>query len=1010
MKIIHVFWSPNLTGIDNDGAFHLWVETEHKLKQKGVHPYQIAATKLDDLSASMGWAGKQNKQVVSFPVDEKDQVLVSPIIANLNDFDGAKYHQHAPLSLYSCQITAPFAFFKELHHQQFSFDDDEMILADDAKFWIEVMRHISDVVKRDDFIPVIFPIEEKKKIRYQNKWEIISADFESELKTLANHMPMSSCLGDFSSYDHVSALQHASDVLLNQLISSTRFSQKNHNDVANTLLEGSLPSYTHVKSANTFDKERVNKWAVWRNRLQHEQFGADFHLCFRLISAQNATSNDWGIALQLQSKKDPSFHVDLDEYWQQKDVNFALYQGYFGDAIERQLLLQLGYACRVFPQLENVFNTKKLKSFLTLSETQALSFLRDEAWQLKSYGYRVIIPSWWTQKGRNRLKIKLNAKAILGKSSNPVSYIGKGGLIDFDYQIAMGEQQIGDNEWRQLIHAKSDLVYFRGEWIEIDKEEMGKIQTAVDNANKKQNAGNIHTLLKLAADDDHYVTQCDTHIQDIINKLKDQGSLSLIEQPEGLKATLRPYQLRGVSWLSYLERLGMNPCLADDMGLGKTMQIIALLLIRPKPSPALLVAPTSVIGNWFKELEKFAPSLKALIHHGNTRAKPDEFIKSIAQYDIVITSYGLIRKDKTLFDKQEWSRVIIDEAQNIKNPTSAQTKAIFTLKTDNRIALSGTPIENRLMDLWSIFNFLNPGLLETKAAFRKQFELPVQRENDEKKKNILKNLVSPFILRRLKSDKSVISDLPEKIEQKVYCELSVEQASLYQLIVNQIKQQIDNAEDDSGKKMIMISALLRLKQCCNHPAQYLQDGSEFTEARSIKLQRLIETTKEAIQNNESILIFSQFTEICEQLHRLIKNKLGYTTHYLHGGTPRKQREKMIEAFQLADSPPSVFILSLKAGGVGITLTKANHVIHFDRWWNPAVENQATDRAYRIGQKKTVFAHKFITLGTIEEKIDAMLEQKQALADGIIGSDESWLTQLSSDAFLEMIQLTQTGAA
>lgn len=1007
MQIIHVFWSPNLNGIDNDGHFYLWVETQHPLKQKEQHPYQISAKELGALSEEMAWTERPSTRTVNFPVDENNHVLLSPIIANLTDFDGAQYHQHATISLHLLQITSPFAFLKTLHYQQFGFDE-EMVLADDAKFWIQLIRCVSEVIKRDDFIPVIYPVNEKKKIHYKNKWEIISADFESEITTLANAMPVSCCLGDFSCYDKLSALQHASDVLLNQLVDATCFSQKNEKDVENTLLKGSLPSYKKID--NAFSKEQISQWAIWRNQLQHEQFGADFQLCFRLIEAKNALSDDWGINVQLQSKKDPSFYLNVDEYWQQKECNAAIYQGYFGDAIDRQLLLQLGYACRVFPILERVFATHELTAFLPMSEAQALLFLREQAWQLKSYGYRIIIPSWWTQKARNKLKIKLNAKAPSGKSGNPVSYFGSGGLIDFDYQVAMGEQHIDDHEWRQLIDAKSDLVYFRGEWIEINKEEMEKIQKFVSNSNKNNNKGNIQTLLQLVADDDNYITEFDNPIQDIINNLKGQESLSLIEQPDALKATLRPYQLRGVSWLCYLEKLGMHPCLADDMGLGKTMQIIALLLIKPKTTPALLIAPTSVIGNWFKELEKFAPSLQALIHHGTSRAKPAEFIASIAQYDIVITSYGLIRRDKALFDSHQWSRVIIDEAQNIKNPTAAQTKIIFNLKTDHRIALTGTPIENRLMDLWSIFNFLNPGFLDNKTVFRKQFELPVQRENDQKKKVILKNLVSPFILRRLKTDKSIISDLPEKIEQKVYCELSVEQASLYQLIVEQIKQQLNQSEEEKDKKIIMLSALLRLKQCCNHPAQYLQDGSEFSEARSIKLQRLVETTKEAIQNNESILIFSQFTDICEKLHHLVKNKLGFTTHYLHGGTPRKQRESMIDAFQSPESPASVFILSLKAGGVGITLTKANHVIHFDRWWNPAVENQATDRAYRIGQKKTVFAHKFITLGTIEEKIDAMLEEKQALADGIIGSDESWLTQLSTAAFIKMIELNQTGAA
>ena len=1025
MNIIHVFWSPVLDSENNSGQFYLWVESSTKSRRKNLHPYQVKHEDLAALILSMKWDIQRYKPdyfiapiTVQFPSDKDGDGLLSPLIANLCNLDDKTYSEHLPQTINAFRIVNPFSLLKDLNYQQFSFEEN-MILGDDAKFWIQMLRDFSHVVKKDDYIPAIVAVSNDqtsrdnnititdRNITYRNKWEIVSAEFNAQLKRLAHAMPISACLGNFSGYDKEAALHHVTDVLINELIAGTSFSQKTNKEIMDTAIDGCFIGYD--KSNIVKNKDWINGWANWRAQLQYEQFGADFDLCFRLIEAEDEQLNDWAIALQMQSKKDPSFFIDLNDYWQNKDHKSDHFRRYFGEDIDRQLLLQLGYASRIYPLLENVFNTRELTSLLPITESQALLFLREEAWKLKSFGYHIIVPAWWTEKGRNRLRVKLNAAAPSEKTANPVGYIGLDGLIDFNYTIAMGDQQISPEEWQWLMDAKSELVFFRGEWISIDKDEIANIQTLVDQANKNDKQGNIQTLLQKAADDEHFVMAYDDHIANIMQSLQEQDAISLIEPPKDLKATLRPYQLRGLSWLAYLERLGMNPCLADDMGLGKTMQIIALLLAKPRTAPALLIAPTSVIGSWHKELQKFAPSLRAIIHHGTTRAKLDEFTQSINGHDIVITSYGLVRRDKALFDKVQWSRLIIDEAQNIKNPTAAQTKAIFSMKADNRIALTGTPIENRLMDLWSIFNFLNPGLLDSKTVFRRHYELPVQRENNQQKKTMLKNIVSPFILRRLKTDKTIISDLPDKIEQKVYCELSIEQASLYQLIVNDIKSQLDNTDDAKSKKMVMISALLRLKQCCNHPAQYLQDGSDFSPERSIKLQRLIETTKEAIQNNESILIFSQFTDICEKLQQIIKNQLGYTTHYLHGKTSRKQRETMIEAFQDPTSPASVFILSLKAGGVGITLTKANHVIHFDRWWNPAVENQATDRAYRIGQQKTVFAHKFITLGTIEEKIDAMLEDKQALADGIIGADESWLTQLSSDNFIKMIQLTQ-GAA
>ncbi|MEZ5671099.1 MAG: DEAD/DEAH box helicase [Thiotrichaceae bacterium] len=406
-----------------------------------------------------------------------------------------------------------------------------------------------------------------------------------------------------------------------------------------------------------------------------------------------------------------------------------------------------------------------------------------------------------------------------------------------------------------------------------------------------------------------------------------------------------------------------------------------------------------------KEIEKFAPHLRSHIHHGAKREQDAKAFKQLAgQQDILITSYTLARKDEKLLHALKWQRIVLDEAQNIKNPKAAQTKTIFKLTSTSRLALTGTPVENRLMDLWSIFNFLNPGYLGTQARFRKDFELPVQRDNDLEKTAILKRLLEPFILRRLKTDKHIIQDLPDKVEAKQYCNLSKEQASLYEAVVRDVEQQLEQKEGIE-RQGLMLSTLMKLKQICNHPAQFLQDNSEFSAQRSHKLERLGEMLEEVIAEGNSVLIFSQFTDIGANLEKYLKT-LNYPTYYLHGGTTRNKRERMIADFQDPASPPSVFILSLKAGGVGITLTQANHVFHFDRWWNPAVEDQATDRAFRIGQHKNVFVHKFVTLGTLEERIDQMIEDKKAIADAIVENDESWLTRLDNQAFKELIALNQ----
>ena len=505
----------------------------------------------------------------------------------------------------------------------------------------------------------------------------------------------------------------------------------------------------------------------------------------------------------------------------------------------------------------------------------------------------------------------------------------------------------------------------------------------------------------------------DKTLAQMLKQLQDKSKLDAISDPETLQGTLREYQKRGVSWLHYLEHLGLNGCLADDMGLGKTVQVIARLAQEREQAakgvpipPTLLIAPTSVVGNWRKEIQKFAPHLRSIVHHGNERAKAvKDFEMMVEQNDVVITSFSLARKDSKLFDAVPWHRIVLDEAQNIKNPKAAQTKAILKLSATHRLALTGTPVENRLLDLWSIFNFLNPGYLGKQAQFRKSFELPIQKDNDRMQSAMLKRLVEPFILRRVKTDKSIIKDLPDKLEQKLYCNLTKEQASLYEAVVKDISGEIDEM-DGIQRKGIILSTLLKLKQICNHPRQFLQDESDFLPERSHKLSRLTEMIAEVMEEGESLLVFTQFTELGNALEKYLRQILHYNTYYIHGGTNRDKRERMISEFQDPDTGPSVFILSLKAGGVGITLTKANHVFHFDRWWNPAVEDQATDRAFRIGQQKNVFVHKFVAIGTLEERIDEMIEDKKKLAGAIVGSDESWLTELDNESFKKLITLSK----
>ncbi|HSJ55539.1 MAG TPA: DEAD/DEAH box helicase, partial [Anaerolineae bacterium] len=411
---------------------------------------------------------------------------------------------------------------------------------------------------------------------------------------------------------------------------------------------------------------------------------------------------------------------------------------------------------------------------------------------------------------------------------------------------------------------------------------------------------------------------------------------------------------------------------------------------------------TSVVGNWKREIERFAPNLRVMVHHGVDRASGEEFLAAAGEHDVVISTYGLVRRDVDDLGQVRWSDVILDEAQNIKNPHAKQTQAVRRLAAANRIALTGTPVENRLAELWSIMHFLNPGFLGSLAHFRSDLALPIERYGDEAATERLKGLVGPFILRRVKTDPAIIQDLPDKIEAKVYCSLTPEQATLYEAVVKESLLRVESSEGIE-RRGIVLGMLTRLKQVCNHPAQFLSDGSALA-GRSGKLERLGEMLEEALSVGDRALVFTQFAEMGHMLRAHLQALFGVEVLYLHGGTPQKQRDKMVARFQEGGSAPPILLLSLKAGGTGLNLTAANHVFHFDRWWNPAVENQATDRAFRIGQTRDVQVFKFLCAGTLEERIDALIESKQALAESVVGAGEGWLTELGTDELRELLVL------
>ncbi|ELS32322.1 MULTISPECIES: DEAD/DEAH box helicase [Pseudanabaena] len=945
----------------------------------------------------------------------------------------------------------------------------EVQLGSDLLFWYHYTQSFKQIILKDQYIPALKYRELEVKTTKASKtsakskkgasqapkfeiypaWEIVSEKYKEELQQYVEYMPLA-CVSGFSEpnsqplfSDRRTLLQHFSESLLHSILTNTPSTAQFDKQVSNSLLQKCLDfsdnHFTDPMIADDAALEEYQQWQAWRQKIVRTQSDSDFYLCFQL-QAPLKEEEPWQLQFQVAPRQDPSLKLLLADYWTMTAAKKKVLEKQFGKEFEQNLLLNLGYAARIYNPIWQGLETDRPIG-LSLDLDQAFEFLKESAWVLEDAGYKVVVPAWWTPAGRRRAKMRLkgSGKSAASSKTQAKSYFGFDQLVEYQYELAIGDESISAKEWEQLINAKTPLVKFRGEWIELDRDKMQEMLTFWQQQGQGTSAMSLIELMKLTATDPDWEVDRNSTLAEMLSKLQDKQQFEPIENPPQLKGTLREYQKRGVAWLQYLENLGLNGCLADDMGLGKTVQIIARLVNErdaiteiPEPTkakkstktakskkvlpafvsineipPTLLIAPTSVVGNWQKEIEKFAPHLRAIVHHGSDRLQDAAAFQNIYQtHDLIITSFTLIRKDEALFSSVNWHRIVIDEAQNIKNPKAAQTKAILKLESKHRLALTGTPVENRLLDLWSIFNFLNPNYLGKEAQFKKSFETPIQKNNDQIQAGVLKKLVEPFILRRVKTDQSIIKDLPDKIEQKLYTNLTKEQASLYEVVVRDVEKQLNEVEGIQRKGLIL-STLLKLKQICNHPRQFLQDGSDFTTERSHKLSRLSEMMEEVISEGESLLIFTQFTEIGDALEKYIRQKLHYNTYYIHGGTNRDKRERMINEFQDPETEPSIFILSLKAGGVGITLTKANHVFHFDRWWNPAVEDQATDRAFRIGQKKNVFVHKFITIGSLEERIDQMIEDKKKLAGAIVGADESWLTELDNDKFKQLIALNKS---
>ncbi len=679
------------------------------------------------------------------------------------------------------------------------------------------------------------------------------------------------------------------------------------------------------------------------------------------------------------------------------------------------LLLPVQRASETCPWLKTLVDEGEIFHPLRWTPQEAIQLLKDVP-QLESAGVVVRMPAAWrsNRPPRPQVSAQIGGKAPAG--------LGQDALLDFQMEVTLDGERLTAAEIHDLLAKPDGLALVRGRWVEVDRERLSRMLEhfrEVERTAAEKGLGFREAVRLLAgaavtdgdASADGYTEWSQVvagpWLAETLKGLRSPEGLARIDPGADLHATLRPYQQVGVRWLYLLAKLGLGACLADDMGLGKTIQVLSLLLVLKhqnagQQTPSLLVAPASLLANWASEIERFAPGLKALIAHPSSL--PAAELKTVSPerlngVDLVITSYGSLLRMPWIA-QTPWHLVVADEAQAIKNPDAKQTRSVKGLKAQVRFALTGTPVENRLGDLWSIFDFVNPGLLGSSKEFTNFVKSLANRPHNSY--GPLRELVRPYILRRLKTDKTVIADLPDKTEVKAFCQLSRKQAALYEQSVKELAAQLEEAEGIQRKGLVL-SFLMRFKQICNHPSQWLGDGS-WSEDDSGKWARLRDIAEVIAAKQEKVLIFTQFREVIPPLSAFLASVFGRPGLVLHGETAIKERKEIVRRFQ-EDEGPGFFVLSLKAGGAGLNLTAASHVVHFDRWWNPAVENQATDRAFRIGQTKNVLVHKFVCRGTVEDKIDQLIESKRQLSTDLLeGGADLLLTEMKDEELLKLVAL------
>lgn len=929
-------------------------------------------------------------------------------------------------------------------------------LAGSAEFFVEAGAFVRSLLAQQRFVPLLRQTVTGELTGVWYPWLSDEANARKTSTLLASMPPAARAVVDHFNHDawpmlddFLSTVTDAEcrRILLKHEFSDSISGRDAAQDAHVAWLSGLLRESSAVLATPAARQDLSKRVRGWVGLLEDRGTGSTWRLLLRLTEPAETLANsksddlEWTVSFHLQSIDRPGVLLDAEDIWLLPG-DFVTVQGTRVDGPQELILAELGRASRLYKRLEEALE-ESTPTKLALNTKQAYEFLREMRPILLEQGIGIQAPEWWdSPMARLGARLRLDADQSTDPAMNPGSgisnaagaQIGLGALVKYRWEIAVGDAALSLHEFEQLAAKRSPLVRINGRWVEIRPED---VQAAVKFI--RENPGGemkVGDALRLAFATDARETgipvvgiEGSGWLNAFLSAEASNRQTEIVETPPGFHGTLRPYQIRGISWMWFMERLGFGLCLADDMGLGKTIQLLALMALErdrslqaaglprfdapdapraPDVGPTLLLVPMSVVGNWISETKRFCPRLRVLVHHGSERHLGDELVAKAKDSDLVITTYALANRDKEILGSIPWHRLVLDEAQYIKNPAAKQSQAVRSISAPRRVALTGTPVENRLTELWSIMDFLNPGYLGTSGNFRQRFGLAVERFHDRSRSDQLRGLIRPFILRRLKTDPNVVSDLPDKVETRELAHLTSEQASLYESCVRKMLAEVDEAEGIQRRGLVL-SALVKLKQICNHPSQLLRDIPEGSAkipdpSRSGKCIRILEMLDEIVAEGDKSLIFTQFREMGGLLASMIRHHLGREVLFLHGGTTQSQRQQIIDSFQKEGSTVPVLILSLKAGGVGLNLTAATHVFHFDRWWNPAVENQATDRAYRIGQTRTVQVHKFVIRGTLEERIDQMIESKIALAENIIGSGEQWLTELNTDQLREVLAL------